>query len=137
MANMVLLNRVIEFVTEHPENWAQETWGVHRGDHAPATEQWCGTTACIAGWTVLLTEPDEAPWGPGYGGTMQELDSDVQEIATRLLELNEDQRNFLFHEDRTLDEIKRAVAILGLNSDANLFELVEIDEDPEEDGEDD
>lgn len=43
--NIELAERVLKQVTEHPETHEQSEWG---------RKTPCGTTACLAGWTILL-----------------------------------------------------------------------------------
>lgn len=48
--NIELAEKVLKQVTEHPETHNQEEW-TFRGPG-------CGTTACLAGWTVYFAHPD-------------------------------------------------------------------------------
>ncbi len=49
--NEALLREVLAYIELHPESWDQRIWGrVHA----------CGTVACLAGWTYVLTSND---WG--------------------------------------------------------------------------
>lgn len=43
--NIELAEKVLKQVTEHPETHEQLTWGYRTP---------CGTTACLAGWTVVF-----------------------------------------------------------------------------------
>lgn len=45
-----LAKAVAEYITAHPEEWDQGQWGI---------ETDCGTTACFAGWTLILTDRAE------------------------------------------------------------------------------
>jgi hypothetical protein len=44
--NAELAYRVLDHIDAHPRQWDQTTW-IRDGE--------CGTTACFAGWTVLLS----------------------------------------------------------------------------------
>lgn len=54
--NWPLLERVIEHIIDHPEEWNQEVW-IRK---TPG----CGTQACIAGWAALFAgyHPIDTPW---------------------------------------------------------------------------
>lgn len=55
-----LAEKVLEQVTEHPETHFQATW--MSGSDQPFTKGGCGTTACLAGWAVVLNaNPGETP----------------------------------------------------------------------------
>jgi hypothetical protein len=41
--NIPLLRKVMDHITAHPEEHDQESWAIRRD---------CGTTMCVAGWTV-------------------------------------------------------------------------------------
>ena len=47
-----LAELVLKYVTEHPEKHNQQTW--YGGDLVNPSVSDCGTTACLAGWAVLL-----------------------------------------------------------------------------------
>ena len=34
-------------------NFDMRDWGAHKGDHEPSEDNYCGTTACLAGWLAL------------------------------------------------------------------------------------
>lgn len=51
------LRATLEFVTSHPERWAQSVWyrlpTAAQVDAEPGVDWTCGTSACLAGWTAL------------------------------------------------------------------------------------
>jgi hypothetical protein len=103
MPNIELLKRVRAQITEHPETHNQRVW-------AKRTE--CGTTACVAGWAVLLAHPDaELTALDCFNGmSCGVLLSDGTERAfnmygAELLGLTPDQRYWLFDEERTTPEV--------------------------------
>lgn len=67
-----LLERVLDHITSHPEMWDQNSWvdvsseALDAADPSSYTdprvlqETMCGTTACLAGWSMLLSD-DYAP----------------------------------------------------------------------------
>ncbi len=61
--NVELLDEVIEYVKEHPEEWNQDSWAIGTGADAKVVDgklipgSSCGTTFCIAG-TVAHLDPD-------------------------------------------------------------------------------
>jgi hypothetical protein len=112
---------VINYLTDHPERHDQETWlnwpqmfreaGVDRA----TAERTCGTTACFAGWTVLLnghtitngayvdlegTPPVDRVAARHVG---------VDNVAAQLLGLDNDEMGRLFYETHTLWDVIRAV----------------------------
>jgi hypothetical protein len=46
MANVPLLRKVIEHITEHPSEWGQGNWGLKTA---------CGTSHCFAGHAAILS----------------------------------------------------------------------------------
>lgn len=62
--NVPLLRKVLEHITEHPEEWDQTVW---------ARPTACGTAYCVAGWAVTmagLTVDMERLNNAGYRGTL-------------------------------------------------------------------
>jgi hypothetical protein len=52
-----LAAKVLEHVIRHPERHNQKTWVDNREQANPSVSD-CGTTACLAGWAVLLNADD-------------------------------------------------------------------------------
>jgi hypothetical protein len=75
--NVPLLRKVLEHVTEHPDQHDQRVWVKQTG---------CGTAACLAGWAVLIEglDPDMSI-ACGYFGT--EYLEDGRDIAVVAAEL--------------------------------------------------
>ena len=113
--NAELFNRLADHFEKHPDTWDQESWG-HSNE--------CGTHACIAGWTAILTYGEAAfipdPFNDdamvmrmryhapnGRGET-------ILEHAGRLLGLDDDNAARLFHSswrpNRPLPDALRALA---------------------------
>jgi hypothetical protein len=65
--NEKLIACVLEHIEQHPEEYDQSLWA-----HVEDQEQdgnYCGTTACVAGWACLLSTPVEKwrePHNYGY-----------------------------------------------------------------------
>lgn len=129
--NTPLLRKVLNFVTDHPDEWNQGVWAVRSA---------CGTTACIAGHTVLMTG-HEVEWGPSL---VHDVEHDVEkavavlgepwtpvqtirEVATRELGLTEDQAYLLFNAGNTLADLWW---LAGKFTDWQIAMPVGIDEDP-------
>lgn len=110
MENPELGRKVLRQVTEHREQFDMGTWGYK--DRA------CGTTACLAGWAMLLTEGYSLTEAGDFlrpdGTTVRDEGGEAQ----KLLGLSDDERQFAtgdggLHSLFTLDEddaIKRFAA---------------------------
>jgi hypothetical protein len=87
MANIELLTRLRRQIAEHPEAHDQKVW-------AEKTE--CGTTACAAGWTLILTDRDH--WYR-HGNTeyIRAWNGFVSDVAGDLLNLDATERSYLFY----------------------------------------
>lgn len=98
------LDRVVDHIETHPEGWDQGQWV-------------CDTAACIAGRTALMDG-----WQPYYSGSIVTpatnlviKDGVVREVAVvarKLLGLDWDFANELFHPTNDLDDIQRLRAQL-------------------------
>lgn len=84
-----LAQEVAEYITAHPDEWDQGTWG-------------CGTTACFGGRSLLMTGQAEIHEYDGTGVEVLYLNGNTPpgnaEAAGKLLELNGDQANSLFYD---------------------------------------
>jgi hypothetical protein len=94
------LTAVLEHIEQHPEQHDQESWSM-RTD--------CGTTACAAGWTVLLYAPNEQFAYYVHGVSSEAADylmsgEDIPCLARRLLGLNYDEVQALFYGARTTED---------------------------------
>lgn len=92
----VLLTKALEYITAHPEEWNQCCWVRYRPG--------CGTTACLAGTTVVLAGYD-IDWTRGHqkhpnGTVVAGLTTDgtaIEDRARMLLGLHPDAAEYLFH----------------------------------------
>ena len=132
--NEPLLRKVYEHITQHPLEWEQEVWSATEPDEdaeahtfmvkqgtatypvvATVQEPSCGTTACFAGWAVilgdsaakLLVKPtcgiaDEVLLGDG---TVSRID----EAARESLGLTRDQAAKLFNGSNDIDDIEAVI----------------------------
>lgn len=111
--NVAALQEALDYVTDHPERWRQNTW-IHRS--------WYGTTGCLAGNVVL-----NAGYRPSYldvnddHTSWVEVPTDdpdgvlslwhhvhvaaVSDVARRLLGLSGSQAFRLFRSFNTLDDL--------------------------------
>jgi hypothetical protein len=125
--NIELLEKVLSYIEDHPQEWHQETWA-------------CNTAACFAGHTLLLNgfarvyqSPAESAWtgllecgpvaGDPYGwvnsageilhmGKLASPKGDlkhVKETALCMLGLTYRQANRLFHSKNSLCDLQEAV----------------------------
>lgn len=146
MANMEKLDRVLRFIEEHPENYYQGVWANHITEpgaeyHAPTPEaNWCGTTACLAGWTVLL-EGRHLAWRQFTRTSVADASAvaisgrPIRAVAEEILELEPHQADYLFYSSRTAAQIEAAVELLRHNPHVQLWQALRfIVEDEEEEG---
>ena len=98
-ANIQLLRKVLEHVTDHPEEWNQGVWAV-RND--------CGTAACIAGHTVLMTG-HQVEWVSMSGATEKAIavsqGPTINRVAAHELGLTGYQADVLFNASNTLADL--------------------------------
>jgi hypothetical protein len=113
-AGAPLIDRVVDVIEHNPEASLQSSWAERATDNTnmrvSADNFPCGTTACFAGWTVLLA---------GYkiefleGSTTADYTSDgrsISDLARSLLRLDYMQTERLFYETGDLAEIRNTVA---------------------------
>lgn len=96
--NIPLLRKVMEHITEHPQEYHQRFWGL-RTD--------CGTTHCIAGWALVFSGR-ELVWDTGDLPGMlfaAARDGLTANIAARELGLDVDRAWELFEADNSLDTV--------------------------------
>lgn len=138
--NFNRMAQVMRFCRQHPESHDQKLWiGVDEVDHldmatprgetdfgpasrddvvittgeATANVISCGTTACFAGWTVLLNPGDRLLVRPS-GDADDVLTADgqfcsVQARAADLLGLNENEADAVFCDTSTLEDVAEAL----------------------------
>jgi hypothetical protein len=98
----------LDFIEDHPDKHNQHTW-VNRGIEANpigsidlhGVMESCGTTACYAGWTVLLN-------GESISGS-NTVNGTVYLRALDLLGLTPFEGHILFYASRDLAEVRKAV----------------------------
>lgn len=96
--NTELMIKVRDHIVAHPEQHDQATW-------AEKTE--CGTTACVAGWALILGSPVDAHIFDETGSLPPTVAEDAQEI----LGLTYGQQGALF-----IGAITHEGAIAGMNA---------------------
>lgn len=136
--NVPLMREVSQWLWQHPERHNQNRWlllhdwlpHVATRDVEGRTEQVlpvgdfevilsCGTTGCLAGWTVVLADRNQV--GPvipvrdleNYDGNLEFIQvseqsrgtESISSRAARLLGLDEDEQRYLFNENRTIVQI--------------------------------
>lgn len=111
--NAELAWRVLDHIDAHPEQWDQESW---------ATKNDCGTAACFAGWTCLLSgdKPVWSEWAnvedsTAYVTTAANQERTVSRRAAELLGIKrddegDDEGDDLFNAYNTRDDLGRLVA---------------------------
>lgn len=111
--NVAALQEALDYVTDHPERWRQNTW-IHRS--------WYGTTGCLAGnvvlnagyrplyldadseWTSWIEVPANDPAGIMSPARDVRIVR-VSDVARRLLGLSGSQAFRLFRSFNTLDDL--------------------------------
>lgn len=104
-------HEMLDHIEAHPESHDQNWWvmGPDGGEHTAAQVlNECGTTACAAGWTVLLAG------GVTDGGQYVRMPGDpwsrfIGLVATELLGLDLDEAHKLFHVADDLADVRKAV----------------------------
>lgn len=94
--NVERLRAEPEFITANPERWDQEVWAMRSG---------CGTTHCIAGWTVVHASITVA-FGQDRVWADQTSDGRlIEDVARELLGLTFCEAECLFWPDNTLEDL--------------------------------
>lgn len=105
--NVKLAKQVLEHIQDLPEGdtWEQSIWIIKSN---------CGTTACFAGWTCVLS----GTYSHGFF---------AGEKAQELLELSSCEAKYLFFSGHSLDDLKRVILEIEQKkfTDAELFSIVE------------
>jgi hypothetical protein len=115
MPNAELAYRVLDHITAHPKEWNQTIY--LRKDH-------CGTAACFAGWTVLLSgdRPNWSEGWPAHGGEVTDVVTAAQspdsvcvsDRATELLDITSWDAFGLFDANNSMDDLcEQVVDIFG------------------------
>ena len=120
-ANTQLLRKVLEHVTDHPEEWNQGVWAV-RND--------CGTAACIAGHTVLMAG-HQVEWMEMSSATEKAVDVSggptIRQVAAHELGLTRYQEVALFDGGNTLADLWW---LAGEMTDGEIAEPVGVGAEP-------
>lgn len=124
--NLELLNKTLDIIKVKPEEYDQNTW-VSKDEDSP-----CGTTMCFAGhaailagaeipdpkkhivqdWYVKLSDNSYLNYQDTSAVNYNEY-THVQFFAQKALGITSEEQDWLFHSDRTVEEIERAVAELN------------------------
>jgi hypothetical protein len=108
--NIELIEKVMQHIKDHPENHSQAVW---------VSETECGTTACFAGWTLLMTGARCFGLECLYGEDGR-LIVDVPNAARRLLGIGIDDADVLFYQIKTCPALELAVKDL-VNGNGRLL----------------
>lgn len=100
--NTALGYRVLDHILTHPQQHSQDVY---------YAEGECGTVACFAGWTVLLSGYTLDDGYDGYDPTGKPVeDLDIHDTAAELLGLTKDEAIHLFLETGDT-QVSAAVAV--------------------------
>lgn len=111
MVNVPLLRKVLEHITEHPDEHDQRKWAIRGG-----RGQDCGTAMCVAGHAVAMTGHEIAwpTWndnGNGYNSSVARHTRDrgsdgwprsIEDVAREELGLSQTESEWLFMGSNTL-----------------------------------
>lgn len=88
--NVPLLTKVLDHITEHPDEWRQSWW---------ATKTECGTACCVAGWATVFSG-HELSFSPHHADEMwasYTADGEmIEDVAKRELGLDDEAAEALF-----------------------------------------
>ena len=111
MANIELLDEVMEVIETYPEDWDQDAWVAQ-----------CGTAFCFAGHAAIRSHPmwfleiKEDPFNHEYFYTQSMLDENreyagpIKEVAQKALDIDWTFANQLFNADTSITALRRIVA---------------------------
>jgi hypothetical protein len=128
MANIPELERVLQYIKDHPEEHDQHSWA-HRGPS-------CGTTMCFAGTAVQLSGKYQLEWsateGAAYARANNATDARgrswfIPDAAEELLGLTARESHALFLAATNIDELELMVKNLA-NGDHARTGLIELRE---------
>jgi len=136
MANIELLDEVIDYIEEHPEEWSQNSWGSGQGVNpikqddgyfAPGTA--CGTAFCVAGHVANM-KGGRQRWGKGLLGGLTFISVEVPSSGNFLsvstfaqlkLGLEREEADVLFDASNTLEQIKEIRDVLANHGDVEQW----------------
>ncbi|MGL5806820.1 MAG: hypothetical protein ACRC11_15505 [Xenococcaceae cyanobacterium] len=130
--NIELAKKVYDHICTHRDVFDMEVWiETDCGVENPFdyTKHSCNTTACIAGWAVILSGKYtlDDTFEDGFVG-----DTKIAEIARKELELTPKQMNSLFFdsfEDTAIDRFKKAIDLAEKNELKDDFIRLDDEED--------
>lgn len=93
MPNNDKIREVMIHVTRHPERLDMNHWG--------SKQTPCGTTACLAGWAMLLNGIPHR-WGATGELHLVNLNDDIEEVAGEILGLNYNECGVFYASDEQL-----------------------------------
>lgn len=109
MANIKMLEEVMDYIKTHPEQLRQDVWATQKAD--------CGTACCFAGWTAVLNGY-QLDWLEDDDMTSIVRDKDgihhvISDLAEELLDLTQFEGDVLFAGSNTIDELEQMVKNLA------------------------
>src|SRR5207249_6411659 len=111
--NITALNEVMDYIDAHPREHDQTFWATPVFDQHPDGTVSCLTTACFAGWAVLLhpdTTHDDARSPIEFRGQYLPNDA-IPSVAQHILGLDWVEAMWMFNGSRTVDELRHVVAL--------------------------
>lgn len=97
MADVDLLRKELQYITDHPEAWLQETW------LSPDPNNGCGSVGCLAGNAAIhagraILKHD----GIGEWYEADHPSGDFLVLGAELFDISEDEATWLFEGDNSL-----------------------------------
>lgn len=114
--------RVLDFIEAHPKKHDQTMWvNVTGRDVLPEAVDDCGTTGCVAGWTVLLEGLTIYHYDRVHNSSEWAGLGLVPRVAADLLGLDDEEMHDLFYDAADLPEVRKAVTeIFGPRPDGAI-----------------
>jgi hypothetical protein len=126
--NKELLQKVVDAIREHPDQWDQTTWH-------------CGTSHCVAGWAEILSgriddrvcELVSKATGESRGFQIEDDgDGETRVNARGSLRLSRSEADWLFDSDRDLQEIVAFNDAVQGDDEGRVAALIEVEDEDED-----
>ena len=132
MANIELLDKVLDYIKTHPQEWRQSSWYAILNpdgtllDGDIVVDEPCGTAFCFAGHAAMMTGFPKPPTYNGaiWTGVVDGREYFVDTWAARVLDLTPDQADILFESRNTLEELETIVNAIKENPEIDYDGII-------------